>query len=114
MSTGCTSPPPVVDHEDFYTLAHKTFRKGLQEISERYIQPTPVSDIAIEGFVNLSVYDINGRLINTLVDNALDAGYHTISWEAVDRSGLPLSNGIYFYRMITPQYTDVKKMLLIK
>ena len=57
MSTGCTSPPPVVDHEDFYTLAHKTFSKGLQEISERYIQPIPVSDIAIEGLRGLESID---------------------------------------------------------
>ncbi len=57
MSTGCTSPPSVVDHEDFYTLAHKTFRKGLQEISERYIQPIPVSDIAIEGLRGLESID---------------------------------------------------------
>ena len=57
MSTGCTSPPSVVDHEDFYTLAHKTFRKGLHEISERYIQPTPVSNIAIEGLRGLESID---------------------------------------------------------
>jgi len=89
------------------------------QLSQNYPnQFNPETTIAFElpedSEITITVYDINGRLINTLLDNNLVAGYHSISWEAVDRSGLPLSNGIYFYRLITPQYTDVKKMLLIK
>ena len=57
MSTGCTSRPPVVDHKNFYTLAQKMFSKGLQEISERYIQTIPVSDLAIEGLRGLESID---------------------------------------------------------
>jgi hypothetical protein len=61
------------------------------------------------GKVGLTVYDVTGRQISTLLSGWRDAGYHEVIWDA---SNLP--SGIYFYRIETDQFTAVKKMALIK
>ena len=57
----------------------------------------------------LVVYDALGREASTLIDKELDAGYHEINFDASK-----LSSGVYFYRLTTPKYTSVRKMLLMK
>ena len=64
----------------------------------------PSSDI-----VTLKVYDITGKEVATLLNGKMDQGIHSITFNA---SGL--SSGIYFYRITTSKFTDVKKMSLIK
>ena len=59
--------------------------------------------------VLLEVYDILGRKINTLVDRFQQKGIYEIRFDAGN-----LSNGIYFYRLITDNFTSVKKMVLLK
>ena len=59
--------------------------------------------------VNLSVYNILGELVETLIDNQLEAGHHQIVWNAANKA-----TGIYFYKLITDKYSSVKKLLLLK
>lgn len=70
-----------------------------------------------ESFVTISIYDINGRLMETLVRENRTAGYHTISWRAAD-----LVSGVYFYRIVVKNpatggvvnFQQVRKCLLVK
>ena len=59
--------------------------------------------------VEVSVYDILGRKVTTLVNTIQQAGYHQIEWDA---SGF--SSGIYFYIFKAGDFTDLKKMVLVK
>ena len=59
--------------------------------------------------VILKIYDIQGSLVTTLVDKELDAGYHTVEWNA---SGL--ASGVYFYRFKSGSYVSTKRLLLLK
>ncbi len=59
--------------------------------------------------VGLSVYDISGRLVTTLVDGWRDAGVHEITFD-----GSNLASGLYLYRIQAGSFTGVKKMLLVK
>ena len=59
--------------------------------------------------VNLSIYNINGQLINTLVDGEKGAGNYSVNYEAIG-----LSAGIYYYTLTTGDDTISKKMLLVK
>jgi hypothetical protein len=59
--------------------------------------------------VRLVVFDVLGREIASLVNGYEQAGRHSINFEA---GALP--SGVYFYRMETPQFTDMKKMMLLK
>jgi hypothetical protein len=64
--------------------------------------------------VNLSIYDIKGRKIITLIDNTLNPGHHEIIWNGINSNNESVGNGIYFYRISTPTLTLTKKMLLLK
>jgi hypothetical protein len=66
------------------------------------------------GKVNLTVYNVLGQRVTTLVDDYMNAGYQTVTWNGTDNSGREVSSGVYFYRLSTEQFTDTKKMLLLK
>ena len=66
------------------------------------------------GHVKLDVYDIAGRLVNTLVDADADTGQQTIIWDGTDRSGISVSSGIYFYTMRSDNDLKSRRMLLLK
>jgi hypothetical protein len=59
--------------------------------------------------VDLSIYDMNGRKVATLVDGSKPAGYYKVDWDASQ-----YSSGIYFYRLQTDGFVDTKKMVLMK
>ena len=64
--------------------------------------------------VKLSVYNILGQKIATLVNEIQNAGVYSIQWNAQDVLGNNISSGIYFYRIETDDYTMTKKMLLVR
>jgi len=64
--------------------------------------------------VTLEIYDHTGRRVRTLVNTELSAGYHTATWNGTDDHGRKLSSGLYFYRMVTPEYRAVRKVLLVR
>jgi hypothetical protein len=61
------------------------------------------------GNVKIVVYDIQGREVQTLVNEKLNAGTYEVKFDA---SGL--TSGVYFYRLVTNGFTETRKMLLIK
>ena len=64
--------------------------------------------------VILVIYDMRGREVVRLVDGYISAGYNKVVWNSSDASGRPVPSGIYFARLITPEYTHVIKMSLIR
>jgi flagellar hook assembly protein FlgD len=64
--------------------------------------------------VKLEVYNLLGNKIQTLVDEDIGAGYYSESWDGKDENGLQVSTGIYFYRLRANNYTQTKKLLIIK
>ncbi len=59
--------------------------------------------------VKLSVYNLLGQEVAQLVDQPMQAGYHTVKFDAAQ-----LASGVYFYRLDTQAYTSMKKMVLVK
>jgi len=64
--------------------------------------------------VTLKIFNIKGELVNTLVNESLDAGVHQIVWEGEDRYSRPCASGVYFYKMKAGRYSSTKKMILMK
>jgi flagellar hook assembly protein FlgD len=60
----------------------------------------------------LTVYDVAGRRLRTLVDGLLDAGDHFQSWDGRDDRGQTVSPGIYFYRLTAGDHAMVKRVLI--
>ena len=62
-----------------------------------------------EGLVNISVYDINGSLVEELVNQHKPYGDYTINWNAQG-----LSSGVYFVQIISNDFAQTRKLMLIK
>jgi len=66
-------------------------------------------DLATAGNVRLNVYNYNGQLVRSLVDGQMDAGYHSVNFDASS-----LSAGVYYYTMETAEKAMTQKMVLVK
>jgi len=66
-------------------------------------------DIPASGFVSIKIFDISGKEVYTLVNTEVSAGRHKAEFNA---SGI--STGVYYYKLVSGNFTSVKKMLLIK
>lgn len=64
--------------------------------------------------VTLTVYDMLGKTIRTLLSDTQTAGTHTITWDGRDQSGLPAASGIYYYRMTAQDYQASGRMVLAR
>ncbi|MEK9174734.1 MAG: T9SS type A sorting domain-containing protein [Patescibacteria group bacterium] len=67
-----------------------------------------------DGVVRLTVYNMVGQEVRTLVDEQAVAGEHSIKWNATDNMGQPVAGGVYFYKLTTPNRELIQKMLLLK
>jgi hypothetical protein len=78
----------------------------------------PTTEIAFDlhhkADVNLTVYDVEGRAVKTLLARAVDAGVKRIPWDGTDARGNRVSSGVYFYTLRTPTESVTKKMTLLK
>ena len=66
-------------------------------------------DTPRESMVRLDIYNMAGQWITRLVEEALDAGQHTVMWSP---AGLP--SGVYIYRLHADEYVEIQKMLLVR
>jgi hypothetical protein len=64
--------------------------------------------------VTLSIYDVQGKLVRTLVDDMVEEGYQERVWDGEDASGNQVGSGVYFYRLTTGDRTLTKKLVLLK
>jgi hypothetical protein len=77
-------------------------------------QTTIQFSLATAEKVQMVVFDIKGRIVNTLVDETLEAGHHKVTWNGIDNNFRPASSGIYFVRMVAAGNVDTTKILLLK
>jgi len=71
-------------------------------------------NMPVAGNANLSVYNVKGQLVKTLVNGNVTIGDHKVVWNGTDNSGQSVSSGVYFYRLTTSGNTETRKMMLMK
>ena len=87
--------------------------------------PNPVRDVAVidyevpsAGAVSLSIYDILGREVRTLVQETVRAGKHSVTWDVQDNGGRELASGMYLVTLSTPSnggvQTETKKLVVLR
>ncbi|MDP8208348.1 MAG: right-handed parallel beta-helix repeat-containing protein [Candidatus Electryonea clarkiae] len=64
--------------------------------------------------VTITVYNILGQNVITLVDGKTRAGYHRVLWKGESNQGLPVASGIYFVKMEAPDFVKTNKIVLLK
>jgi hypothetical protein len=88
-------------------------------LSQNYPNPfNPETNISYQimtnEFVSLTVYDVLGRKIKTLVSEAQAPGYYTVFWKGQDENGQRMPSGFYLYTLKTSSFVETKKMLMAK
>lgn len=66
------------------------------------------------GNVQIAVFNVLGQEVNTLVSEGLPAGNHSVVWDGRNSTGSTISSGIYFYRISAGEFSQTKKMLMLK
>ena len=92
-----------------------------EEFSLRQNYPNPFNpvttlryDIPENSHVTITIYDMLGREVKTLINHTQDAGYRSIIWNATNDYDKPVSAGIYLYQIQAGEYISTKKMVLLK
>mgnify|MGYP002638767752 FL=1 len=88
-------------------------------LAQNYPNPfNPVTSIQYQlpeaADVRIIVYNVLGQKVATLVDQHRNAGFYSVMWAGTDNLGNAVSSGVYLYRIETKNFTDVKKLMLLK
>jgi len=105
-------PAAIGDYND--DILPKEF--SLSQNRPNPFNPTTIIDFALPTRTNVSIniYNVLGQKVKTLVNTDFDAGYHKETWDGTTQNGMAASSGIYFYKIIAGEFTDTKKMILLK
>ena len=71
-------------------------------------------DLPEDAMVNITVFDMMGKVVRTLVNDQQSAGYKTLQWNAMSNSGQPVSSGLYIYTIQAGEFSKTRKMILLK
>ncbi len=78
----------------------------------------PTTELSFElpsaGRVRLSVVDVTGRLVRTLVNGPMSAGLHTATWDGVNEAGESVASGVYLYNLTSENGSETKRMVLMR
>jgi len=92
----------------------------MQPIPETFVlenaYPNPFNPVTTLSFglpndaqVSLSIYNLQGREIISLIDGNMDAGYHSVVWNADNNA-----SGVYFVKMVAGDFVNTQKLMLVK
>ena len=71
-------------------------------------------DLPNDGLVNITVFDMTGRIVKTLVNGYQTAGFKSVQWNATNDRNEPVSAGLYLYTIQVGEFRKTKKMVLLK
>jgi hypothetical protein len=113
------NPTPGMANTEELSLNNNIVMPDQYIIHQNYPNPfNPVTtlryDLPETGLVTITIYDMLGRQVKTLINQTQDAGYRSVIWDATNDYGKPVSAGIYLYQIRVGPYTKTRKILLLK
>ena len=106
------SAPMIEDHQ----YDSEVVRFALGPVS-----PNPFTEAAVISFsaprasgVSIDVYDVHGRLVQTVLSGQVEAGTHQVTWDGCDSSGSKVARGVYFCRMNAGEFNATEKMVMLQ
>ncbi len=88
-------------------------------LSQNYPNPfNPTTKIEFtipeKSLTKISIFNVKGRLVKELLNQKMQTGKHSITWNGTDSNGTKVSSGICFYKFQTEEFSQTKKMVLLK
>ncbi len=106
------APPVSVETEDSIIpdefIVHQNFPNPFNPETEIRFALTKASHVVI------NIYNTLGQQIETVVDTQYAAGFHSVRWDGKNRNGSPVSSGVYLYQIQAGEFSQVRKMSLIR
>ncbi|MFL3008885.1 MAG: T9SS type A sorting domain-containing protein [Candidatus Neomarinimicrobiota bacterium] len=103
------------------TLSNNSFEISPRTFHLKQNYPNPFNpnteigySIPEDTFVSITIYNVQGRLVKTLVNQNQDAGIYLTNWDAKNKQGVLVPAGMYFYSIQAEDFTQTKKMVLLK
>jgi hypothetical protein len=89
---------------------------GLTNIRPNPFNPETTIEFSLSerSKVSMTIYDVSGKLIRTLADGELPVGDHAMAWNGRDNSGQAVSSGVYFLQFVTNNFSQTKKLIVLK
>jgi len=115
----------VRELETLYSFYPKTQDENISSIPDKLIvhsnYPNPFNPTTTISFsipnknkVELSIYNMKGQKVKTLLNTRLEKGEHFVVWNGKDKNNKSVASGLYFYKLTSGKEVAVKKMLLLK
>jgi len=129
MSSHRFDTPPFVttDHMGFRValrMQQLNSKKEIQlpkiiNLDQNYPDPfNPITTLTYylpeDALVNITIYDMMGRVVKTMVNTQQNAGFKSVRWNATNDKGSPVSAGLYLYMIQAGEFRQTKKMVLLK
>jgi|TARA_B100001146_G_scaffold93662_1_gene82992 hypothetical protein len=67
-----------------------------------------------DAMVNITIYNMMGRIVKSMVNSEQNAGYKLVQWNATNDASQPVGAGLYLYSMQAGEFRKTKKMVLLK
>jgi hypothetical protein len=92
---------------------------GSFELKQNYPNPfNPATTITFslpqESNVSIKIYDVSGTLVRTLVNDNRTAGEYSVAWDGQNDNGVRVSSGVYIYRLEVGNFTQTRRMVMLK
>ena len=133
---GYSSDPPMryfyvyqgseVSEQDFVlspgtgvAAKHRSFKPMRISLFQNYPNPFNPStsirfDLSQTSQIEINIFNAAGQKIRSLVNGNYNAGQHEIEWDGRNDAGLKVTSGLYFYQLMSDNYTKVMKMIMAK
>ena len=102
-------------------LAISNFNTSLDRFVLKDNYPNPFNpstlinyELPSDGLVNITIYDMMGRIVSNFVNEKQSAGYKTLQWNATNHYGQSVSAGVYIYTIKAGDFNKTRKMILLK
>jgi hypothetical protein len=109
--------PVAVTLEDDPEVPDPVFTTALNQNFPNPFNPETTIEYSLREdaeMMELKIYNVLGQLVKTIHAGPQTQGEHTVVWDGRDNSNRNVTSGIYFYRMSTPSYNKIYKMMLLK
>ncbi|MCK6562266.1 T9SS type A sorting domain-containing protein [bacterium] len=112
-------PKPSLDDDDEQPATSDQQQVTSYQLEQNYPNPfNPTTTISFAlpqaGEVSLSIFNTSGQLVKKLVAGAMNAGQHTLVWDATNERGERVASGVYLYVLKAGEFTAQRKLVLMK
>ncbi len=98
-----------------YSVTYRVTNRLDQNVPNPFNPTTTIAyAIASDNQVSLTIYDVAGRKVRTLVNERQKADMYKLTWDGVNDAGSRVASGVYFYKLVAGKFTQTKKMVLLK